>query len=696
MLALRVYVFIGAFLLFSMEPLVGRMLLPEFGGAFHVWTTSLMFFQAVLFAAYAWAHLVAPRIGRAHAVLVLLPLLFLPPTGGELVGEHDVWALLWALCRASALPFAALATTSVTAQAWLARSSLPGKESPYFLYALSNVGSLAALLIYALCIEPFVGLWLQRVVWSVGFLVWVGAAFLAWRATSASVGSRAPEQGEATEGERRPTTDGTKQATPRPSGATIAYWIVLSACPSALLMAVTNLIALDAGNVPLVWVVPLALYLLTFVWAFGDPPAGRETRVPSGVLRIWPHFAAVGLFFWSGADTGSTWLEILLHASIFFVIALAGHTELYRVRPKPEHLTLYYLVMSFGGWVGGAFVALVAPALFTGLFEYPLAILALGAAMIVWRRDELRGWFKTAGIPAIAVSVALIAVIGWKVAEGATTGNGSERVLATDRSFYGIYRVLETRRGGAVIRDLVSGSTCHGRQFMDAPGRAEPLSYYHREGPLGDVMTVLRAGHPGPLRFGAVGLGVGAAAAYVEPGDTMTFYEIDAADVAFAERYFHYLEDARGSVDTVVGDARVRLRDLPPTTDWDLLLVDAFAGDAIPTHLVTLEAVELDRSLVAEDGYLLFHISNRYYDLLPVLARIASELEVPAAFERDLNNLAVGQDPSVYFLFAPSSESIAPLEPLGWVRVTPELASRSGLWTDDHVNTLAALLPDWQ
>ncbi len=693
MLALRLYVFLGAFLLFTLEPLVGRLLLPEFGGAFHVWTTSLMFFQALLFLAYAWAHLVAPRIGRVHAILWLLPLLVLPPGQGEITGEHDVLALLWALVRSCALPFVALATTSVTAQAWLARSSLPGKESPYFLYALSNVGSLAALVLYALVIEPLVGLSIQRVVWSVAFGVWVLSGVLAWRATTPSAGKLPTKEVEA-DPEARPTQD----AEPRPSGATIAYWIVLSACPSALLMAVTNLIAIDAGNVPLVWVVPLALYLLTFVWAFGDPPPGQATRVPPAVLRIWPHFAAVGLFFWSGADTGSTWMEILLHAGIFFVITLAAHTELYRVRPAAQHLTLFYLVMSFGGWVGGAFVALVAPTLFTRLLEYPLSVIALGLAMLSWRATDLKRWIQTPGVRAIAISlVVLIGVIAFQVARGVTRGSGSDRVVATDRSFYGIYQVLETRRGGALMRDLVSGTTCHGRQFMDAPGRAEPLSYYHREGPLGDVMRALRTDRAGaPLTIGAVGLGVGAAAAYVEPADRMTFYEIDAADVAFAERYFHYLEDARGEVDTVVGDARVRLRELEHSPEWDLLLVDAFAGDAIPTHLVTLEAVELDRSLVRSDGYLLFHISNRYYDLLPVLARIASELDVPAAFERDLNDLAVGQDPAVYFLFAPSDAAIDPLLAEGWVRVSPELGRDAWLWTDDHVNTLAALLPDWQ
>jgi len=681
MLALRVYVFLGAFLLFSMEPLVGRLLLPEFGGAFHVWTTSLMFFQAVLFLAYAWAHLVAPKIGRAQAIVVLLPLLFVPPSPGEILPDHDVPALLWALVRASALPFFALATTSVTAQAWLARSSLPGKESPYFLYALSNVGSLAALLVYAALVEPFVGVSVQRWVWAAGFVAWVIAALAAWRATEGQAAAPAPS---ATSAHPLET----------------AYWIALAACPSALLMAVTNLIALDAGNVPLVWVVPLALYLLTFVWAFATPKPGEMTRVPLAVLRIWPHFAAVGLFFWSGADTGSTWLEVLLHAGIFFVVALAAHTELYRVRPPPAELTRYYLVLSFGGWVGGAFVALLAPVAFDGLFEYPIAIAALALAMLAWNREAVRAWFRGAGIPAIGISVALVLVIGWKVAEGAASGEGSERVLETDRSFYGIYRVIDTRRSGVLTRDLVSGVTCHGRQFLEEEMRREPLSYYHRTGPLGDVVVTLRDLRPDPadrrLRIGAIGLGVGATAAYTEPGDELVFFEIDALDVRLAEQHFTYLADARGDVRTVVADGRLALAAMTDAPAWDLLLVDAFSGDAIPTHLVTREAVELDRRMVGPGGALLFHVSNRYYDLLPVLARIAEELGVPAAYERHLDRLMPGQDPSVYFVFAPDEAFVRLLEPAGWVPVTPELAARSALWTDDHVNTLAALLPDWR
>lgn len=690
MLALRLYVALGAFLLFAMEPMVGRMLLPHFGGAFHVWTTSLMFFQGVLFLAYSWAHLVAPRIGRWHLVLFLVPLVLLPPTVPEL-GARDVLAILLALVRVSALPFLALATTSVTAQAWLAGSSLPGRENPWWLYATSNVGSLVGLLGYALLVEPFVGLAMQRWIWTGGFVLWVISGLLAWRATRPTTTPPAVEgSGEITEpAETSVPAEGERTA--RPDLRHFVYWIVLSASTSALLTGVTSLIALDAGNIPLVWILPLSLYLLSFVVAFG------ETGVPGPMARLWPAFAVVGVYLFSGGDSGTTWIQVLLHLGSFFAVVLGAHGELYRSRPAASHLTLFYLVMSLGGGIGGALVALVAPRVFDGLWEYPLATVTLVVTVLVWRWGDVRKWLGVAGLPALAAVLALLAMIGWRVADGMAADDGHERVIETDRSFYGIYRVLELPTEWGMERQLVSGGTRHGREFMDEPYRRDPLSYYHRRGPLGDVMDVLAA-RGRPRHIGAVGLGVGATAAYVEPEDSIAFFEIDALDVALAERFFHYLGDCRGDCSTTVGDARIELEALassasPPA--WDLLLVDAFAGDAIPIHLVTREAVELDRRLVADDGYLMFHVSNRYYGLIPVLARIAIELGVPAAYKRRVTGTAVGEDPSEYFVFLPTAAAFDALEPLGWSRVDASVAG-SHLWTDDHVNTLAALVPDWE
>lgn len=715
--AVRAFVFLGAFLLFTMEPMVGRMLLPHFGGAFHVWTTSLMFFQGVLFLAYAYAHLGEPRLGRGHFAVIALPLLALPPTV-VIAGAHDVPALLLALARASALPFAALATTSVVAQHWVHRSSLPDRDNPYWLYGTSNVGSMLSLVVYALLVEPFVGVSMQRIGFSIGFALWIGAGVLAYRATRPSAATQAADAAATEKKDEAPA----EALTP----GRIAYWLLLSACPSALLMGVTNVIALDAGNVPLVWIIPLALYLLTFVLAFDDPdhlPAivvrawsiARRVvsslperppvrRVPDWVRRLWPLFGAVGLYAAMGGALRSEQQQVLLHLGVFLVLTLAAHAELYESRPSPKRLTLFYLVLSLGGWLGGAFVALVAPRLFDRLYEYPIAIVVLVLTVLVYRFAAFREWLRDAGILPIAMGVLLIVVIVFQYGRGVIGDTDPAHELTRARSFYGIYQVIERPTPLGPMRDLISGVTRHGRQFMDPPHREEPLSYYHREGSLGAVMDLLREqddarGQARPLNIAAIGLGVGAAAAYLEPDDHITFFEIDALDDRLAREYFHYLEDCRGHEETVIGDARVTLEELaasehPP--QYDLILVDAFSGDAIPTHLVTREATELYFRLLRDDGYLLFHVSNRYYNLRPVLAGIARALGREGAWRRRMQPTGVGEDPSEYVVFPPTLEALAPFDDNGWTRFSAGGLEDVSLWTDDRTNTLAILQIDLQ
>lgn len=738
MIAVRVFVFLGAFLLFTMEPMVGRMLLPHFGGAFHVWTTSLMFFQGVLFFAYAYAHLGEPRLGRLHFAAMAIPLLALPPTI-VIAGVHDVPALLMALARASALPFGALATTSVVSQHWVSRSNLPDRDNPYWLYGTSNVGSMLSLVVYALAIEPFVGVSTQRVAFTVGFCLWMVAGVFAYRATHPAAASATP----------KPETRSDTTPEPEPAPITpgrIVYWLLLAACPSALLMGVTNVIALDAGNVPLVWIVPLALYLFTFVLAFDDPdrlpapihaswklvrnalprrfelpklglPArlrdGWEQlrdatrievpekvplrRVPDWVRRLWPAFGAVGLYAAMGGALRSEQQQVLLHLGVFLVLCLAAHAELYDARPEPRRLTLFYLVMSLGGWIGGAFVALVAPRVFDTLREYPIAIVVLVLTVLVGRWTDFRAWLRDAGVMPIAMGFLLIAVIVLQFARG-TIGNADpSHLLTRARSFYGVYQVIERPTQIGPLRDLVSGVTRHGRQFMDSPYREEPLSYYHREGSLGEVMAILDAEHR-PLDIAAIGLGVGAAAAYLDEDDRITFFEIDALDDQLARQYFHYLEDCRGHEETVIGDARVTLEELaasahPPA--YDLILVDAFSGDAIPTHLVTREATELYFRLLREHrGWLLFHVSNRYYNLRPVLAGIARALGRPGAWRQRRHPTGLGEDPSEYVVFPPSEDDLESFDAQGWTRFSAGGLPEVALWTDDRTNTLAILQID--
>jgi len=646
------------------------MLLPLFGGAFHVWTTSLMFFQGVLFLAYAYAHLFAERLGKWHLLLIGLPLLLLPPEVGDGAAQSAAsLAILLRLARWVALPFGVLATTAIVAQRWVAAS---GRE-PYGLYAVSNAGSLGALLLYALVVEPLVGVQTQRWAWAAGYGLYIVLAVLAWR-------TRGPAK-------TSPSAASESEVEARPGAKTLLYWAALSAAPSAFLMAVTNLMALEAGNVPLVWVVPLALYLLSFVVAFADPEAGQPSRVPRLVRRLWPHVAAVGVFFYSGGDAGGGWLAAVIHLGVLGFVTLAAHGELYRNRPAPAHLTRYYLTIALGGWLGGAFVALAAPSLFVGLFEYPIALTVLALTMVLGRRAELRAWLKEAPKGALLVSAALVVVIVVKVGAAASEQD-QIGTLDVRRSFYGLYQVTRTPRETGAVRDLVSGNTRHGRQ---REGDLTPLSYYHPEGPLGDVLDV---GHP--PRIGVVGLGVGAAAGHLDTSQHMRFFEIDPVVVELAQTHFSYLSGAEGQVEIVVGDARLSLErerqsEEPP---YDLLFIDAFAGDAIPGHLLTVEAMSLFMTRVAPGGVLLLHVSNRYYDLRPVLRACAEALELRGVHIARVEDLALDQDPSQYIAIARTD---APIEELrlrrGWRRLsdTPAFAGSSA-WTDDHINTLGALI----
>jgi hypothetical protein len=657
--AIHAFVFAGAVLLFSLEPMASRMLLPRFGGAFHVWTTALMFFQGGLFAGYLYAHLVAERLGRLHLAVVALPLIALPISleGASGTGSG---AILIALVRGIALPFVVLSTTAVVAQRWLAST---GKE-PYGLYAVSNAGSLGALLVYALFVEPFVPLGTQRWAWMIGYVAYALLAVLAWH-------SRGRERAAALSG-------GTA-----PDPSRMLYWALLSAAPSAFLSAVTNLIALEAGSIPLVWVVPLAVYLGSFILAFAEPREGEETRVPGLVRRLWPHVALVGVFFGTGGDVGgSGWLDAAVQVVVLGFVCLAAHGELYRARPAPAYLTRYYLVIAVGGWAGGASVAIGAPALLSGLYEYPIALGVLAATMAIARRAALASWLKTAPRLAVLLSIALVLVIAGKMFFAWQEESRETQTLAERRSFYGLYRVTRSREGGRVVRDLVSGNTRHGRQ---REGDLTPLSYYHPNGPLGDALALL----PQPRRVGAVGLGVGAAAGHLSRGEHIRFFEIDPVVAELARAHFTYVTRSPAEVEIVIGDARVSLEreEARGSRPYTLLLVDAFSGDAIPTHLLTVEAMRLYASRLEPDGVLLLHVSNRYYELLPIIAANAREVGLSGAHVERLRDLARDQDPAEYVALARQPETLAPLLTRGWSR----LSSGGRAWRDDHVNVLEAL-----
>jgi len=688
--------FLGSALLFLVQPLVGRLLLPRAGGSASLWNTAMVFFQVSLLLGYLFTHLATNRLGVSrhrflHLAVLTIPVMVLPlavPNGWALDASRPVLDTLTVLALMVGLPFFALATASPTLQRWFGETGHPQAHDPYFLYAAGNVGSIGALLGYPLLVEPNFGLSGQVRGFSALYVMFV----LATLACAATLRGAPSAQAAVT---KRTSI----------AWARRAKWVVLSAVPAALLLGTTRHIAADVASFPLLWVVPLTLYLLTFVIAFRS---GSERFLPrtNAVMLV----GAVGLTL---SFLGmSLVMSLSLHLAWMFVAALLGHLRLAADRPGVEHLTEFYAWLSFGGALGGATVALVAPMVFDRVWEYPLAIVAAVALAVPLPR---------AVVPKLPARLALLGVVALLLAAGAWLRiDGQLRVtgvvlalasavcyfatrnpklvavvlavnlvvivalaptdtLLRERSFFGTYEVRERSDGGV---ELVSGTTIHGQQLLSNPG--QPSSYYHPDGPLGDVFV---APAVGPRSIGVVGLGAGEIAAYGKPGDTITFFEIDpvVADIALDARYFTHLSDSAAAIEIEIGDGRILLEQSDET--FDVLVIDAFSSDAIPIHLLTVEAVDayFDR---IDDGVLLMHISNRYFDLSPVLARVAEELGVEA------RHFAHSPTRADYETGARASRWMALSRPDSTVGLDADWRPLEGagrLWTDDYSDILSTL-----
>jgi hypothetical protein len=681
---LHCFVFLGAFLLFTMEPLVARMVLPLYGGSFHVWSTTLTFFQGILFFGYVYCHIFAKRLGGWHLALVATPLVWLPLVnwiGLAPPGDGDpAWSLLFQLTLHVALPFGILATTSVIAQSWFTRSDTSG-SSPYPLYASSNAGSILALLAYIALCEPLFGLRVQRSLWYVGYLVYVVLAWRCWRMAASN-----PEKVDSA---NRPSID--------IKGSTLVNWLLLSALPSAFMLAVSNVFTLELGSVPLVWILPLVLYLLSYVFTFGR----RQWISPTLLHAFWPAAVVCGLSSLYLVDVGNLWV-FAAHLVALFALAMVGHGELHRLRPPSDQLTVFYLAIAFGGWMGGMAVSLVAPILFNSLAEYPI-ILGLFALTILHLRkgDLLDALRRRPLLSSLGVSLALALPFLIRSNDlGART-----EVIYQHRNYYGIYQVVsqplsqdkfpnlsEEERYNLGLRQLVHGSTIHGSQVLHPISRRSPTSYYHRAGPLWDVL-----GDAKKVRNVAViGLGVGTCATYFQEGESLTFYELDPAIVNIAQNLFTYLVDCPAKVKMVVGDARLQLEQAPEHS-YDIILVDAFSSDAIPTHLLTREALSLYEEKLAPQGTLVFHTSSRYYDLLGVIKSTSAE-RWEALVKKSNENLKAFQDEAVYCVLRRKGDDVSALRAAGWLSLEG-YRYECAPWSDDYINTLLPLYlmlrPHW-
>jgi hypothetical protein len=723
---------LSAALLFMVQPMVARMILPFLGGSPSVWNTCLLFFQSLLLLGYLYAHFAGKWLGikrqmLVHVALIAAALYFLPVTiPAGLLERPDidpVHQVLWVLLLSVGFPFLVLAANAPLLQSWFSATNHPAARDPYFLYAASNAGSLLGLLAYPFWLEPRLSLGEQAWFWLyvyVGFLiVAVFCGLTLHRSATTHVNSPVefgPAGGDA----------------PSSTGISLLRrlrWIILSFTPSSLLLGVTTYITTDLASVPLLWVLPLSLYLVSYIVAYQHSSWALH---PFIVKRQAFLLVAAAITFFSMA-TSPAMILLPLHLLAFFVTCLVCHSELAKDRPATEHLTEYYLWISFGGVLGGFFNGFLAPSIFTRVHEYPLAIIT--AAMVRPRLDASAGnpaAYARDFVWAIALFVIMLSVVLW-VDGGALIsarlahitifglagliglsfarrplrfglGIGaimlatiwykgpSGELLFAERSFFGVYRAM--REPERNLHVMFHGTTLHGSQNLDPKKRLQPLSYYHPSGPAGEAFQAL-AGNGSTKPVAIVGLGAGAMACYGKRGQDFVFYEIDALveRIARDQALFTYLQDCPPRVSVHLGDARVTVATAADQT-YDVFVLDAFSGDAIPIHLLTREAVELYLSKLMPEGVLLFHISNRHMDLVPVVDRIATELKLTAYLRHDAEisdmERAQGREPSTWAILARQPKRLAPFRnDSRWQLLNGD--RKGELWTDHYANILKVL-----
>ena len=687
-------VFLSAFLLFQIQPLISRLLLPWFGGSPGVWTTCMLFFQFLLFLGYTYSHLITSRLSLAqqtlmHAFLLtatVLPLQILPdPSWKPTDGSTPVPRILAVLSITVGLPYFLLSTTGTLLLRWY--SLLRPRSSPHRLYALSNSGSLLALLSYPLLIEPALSLPGQARFWSVGFVMFAGLC----AATMWSV-RRSHSNSSTAAVTAQPGASSTKlHVTGLPDAAKRLQWFGLACLASVMLTAETNQICQDIAVVPFLWIAPLALYLLSFILCFESERwyARRWFGPVTAVLLLalcWVQ--AFGLRLHLS-------LQLLVWCSTLFAVFMLCHGELARLRPTAQSLTLFYLILSAGGACGGVINALIAPVVFPGYWEHHIGILLSAMlALLVW--FDQRSWLtRTTRPPLPAVATAMLLIVA-VLTVSASAMIDDTSAIATRRNFYGVLEVEDFPAEDAVI--LKHGRIVHGLQFRGMP--AVPTMYYGYQTGVARALTVLRerrAAVQGQLRIGLVGLGVGTLAAYGQPPDFLEFYEINRHVIELAREHFTFLKQCRSTVEIVEGDARLSLENLPPR-NLDLLVLDAFSGDAIPTHLLTADAFQAFLRHLSPDGIIAVHISNIHFDLQRVTDGIAKTLnlasltiDTPAETEPDTGLPLVSSPGSRWVLLATAPAALN--HPLLRQNAVPSKPETAVFWTDDYTNLIQILGP---
>ncbi|SLN14333.1 hypothetical protein ROA7450_00265 [Roseovarius albus] len=709
-----VTIFLSASLLFFVQPLFTKIVLPQVGGSSAIWTVAMLFFQTILIAGYLYSHLVTRYTAVKTQILIhisiwALALFFLPlavPAGWQFDPNGAIaWQALLLFGAGVGLPFFALSANAPLIQSWYRRSGGPSASDPYFLYGASNLGSLIALLGFPIVAEPLFGATDIGWGWTVGFVALGGFLTLSGLMARRDL----------------PATNVNSISSSKPTFRNRLYWAFLAFIPSSLMLSVTSKFSLDVGSLPLIWVIPLALYLLSFVLTFSN-----RTLFNGKAFKIVYGFALLALMlpFTGFVNSQFSWTSGVLLFSGFFIVAVFAHRKLYEARPSGEFLTGFYLTMSIGGAFGGLFNSIIAPLVFNGLYEAGVTLILASLLLLDFKnRDETLHRSIVQGLLIGAISsiilmlfatifpdhanlsfflALLVCVVAFSLqrqnsfafcaSAGVLLAVGLMLTpndnLLRDRSFFGLHQVREVGE----LRRYSNGNTIHGAQRIsdDTTERPEPLYYYHANGPMAQILTSDRG--KAAQSVGVIGLGVGSLACYQQPGQSWQFYEIDRMvnEIARMPHLFRFMTACAGDAPTHLGDARIVLAG-QEGLQYDILIVDAYSSDAVPIHLTTMEAVQLYMDRLKSDGVLVFHISNRHYDIDIPLARSAAALGLEARIQRYAGNAEIdpADSSSVVVTLSRTAEALGSLESDS--RWEPLPGDGGLIWTDDHANVLSIL-----
>ncbi len=755
--------FISAFLLFWLELMIAKMILPLLGGSPSVWNTCLFFFQTTLLLGYGYSHLTTQWLGvrrqsLIHAFVILAPILFLPITlnKGWFSFNNPIIGLLFLLILSVGCPFFAISTSAPLIQKWFSHTPHSRSSDPYFLYGASNFGSLFGIIFYPILLEPTLSLTRQSFLWAVGYtllvLLTLGCGIILWKGKN---------QDQILPISQDISTLDTDQSVPT---ATLkVQWVLLSFLPSSLLLGITTYLTTDLAAIPLLWAMPLAIYLLTFILSFSRKPFFPEKNLEKILPLLLASLIALSLL----KIIEPIWLFLPLHLFGFFAIAGLFHGQLAKSRPNPDHLTSFYFWISLGGVLGGLFNAIAAPLLFPTVLEYPLMLglslmllgvntakefkknteveklekeiidsllkgdrtlntlpkhdlsndlrqvresLILISSVVLLSCFLLTGFqvkYFNANLIGIIFSVALLFLInyGFKfskirlitsliliilITQFYLPSMGSS--LVTERSFFGVNRVLYNQKEN--YHSLFHGTTLHGKQSLERDRRNEPLTYFYKTGPIGQVFQSFNASHPS-AHVGVLGLGIGTLVSYGTPEQDWTFYEIDPSVIRLASdpQYFTFLKDAKSPFSIVLGDGRFSIKNAPQNY-YDLLIMDAFSSDSIPTHLVTKEAIQLYLEKLNQTGLLVINISNRHINLEPVLGALAQNLGLSTLSQLEFTisptEKALGKSPSHWVILTKNPSNFGELiHDSRWQAIAE--SSQDFLWTDDFSNIFQVL-----